>query len=182
MRSVPVLTAVIIGAVAVISGCGQQHPGISAGGGVAASPAASSASSPPSSPASPPPSSPGGNVAAAACVGRPATRGRLTLTNADSGQSFCVKTGTNVVVYLKGSMAHKWSPILANSSILKPSANGALMLALGVTGASFMAAAPGTAFVESSRPVCGPGDSAASAGMLVCDAIINFRVSVTVVR
>ena len=27
MRSVPVLTAVIIGAAAVIAGCGQQHPG-----------------------------------------------------------------------------------------------------------------------------------------------------------
>ena len=124
MRSAPVL-AVIIGAAAVISGCGNQQPGGSGGGAVA--PRASATASPPaaSSPATthgpPVPASPATPVAAAACDGRSATHGRLTLTNADDGESFCVKVGTNVVVYLRGSTAHKWQRIFTNSSVLTPS-------------------------------------------------------------
>ncbi len=170
MRSVPVLAAVIIGAAAVLSGCGQQHPGTSAAG-AASSPSAAS---------------PAGQVAAA-CGGGSAMQGHaLTITSVDNGKSFCVTRGTGVAVYLKGTPARKWARIQASSAVLKPSANGELMLALGVTGASFVAARPGTAIITSSRPACGPGvppgDGATGAGTLPCATILAFRVTVTVVR
>ena len=167
MRGTQVLTAAVIGAAAVISGCGQQHP---------RPPAAAAPSS--SAPAPP------GSVTAAC---RPAMRGaRLTITAADNDRSFCVTRGTAVTVLLKGTAARKWAPIRVSSAALTPHANGELMLALGVTGASFLATQPGTAAILSGRPACGPGvppgDSASGTGTLSCDTIIAFRVTVTVVH
>jgi hypothetical protein len=170
VRSVPVLTAVIIGAAAVILGCGQQH-GVAAGAPEATAPAASSPAS----------------IAPACRGGGPAMHARsLTVTNADNGESLCVTRGTAVAVYLKGTPARKWAPIHASSAVLAPAANGALTLALGVTGASFTAAQAGTAVITSSRPACGsgvpPGDSAPATGTLACGAVLAFHVTVTVVR
>jgi hypothetical protein len=165
MRGTQVLTAVIIGVATVLSGCGQQP-----GTGAAAAPSPSAAT-------------PGSG--AAAC--RPGTHGtRLAVTTADNGKSFCVTRGTNVVVFLKGSVARKWAAIHASPGVLVPHANGELALPIGVTGASFLAVQPGTAVITSSRPACGPGvppgDSATGTGSLSCDAIIAFRVAVTVIR
>ena len=160
MRGVPVLTAAVISTAVVLSGCGQQH---GTGVGVAA-----------------PPPSPGSGSSGSCPGGRPATHGKLTITGAESGASFCVTRGTNVVVFLKGTPARKWSPIHASSGVLRPSANGELALALGVTGASFEAARPGTAVITSGRPACGPGETA-SGGSLSCDAILAFRATVTVI-
>jgi hypothetical protein len=166
MRGTHVLTAVIIGAAAVLSGCGRHPvPG--------AAPAPSSSAT----------ASPGGGAAAS----RPGAHGtRLTVTTADNYKSFCVTRGTNVVVFLKGSAARKWAPIHASPRVLVPHANGELALAIGVTGASFLAVQPGTAIITSSRPACGPGvppgDSATGTGTFSCDAIIAFRVAVTVIR
>jgi hypothetical protein len=164
MRGTQVLTAVIIGAAAVLSGCGR-HPGT----GTAAAPPSSASASPGSG--------------AAACG--PVTHGgRLAVTAADNGKSFCVTRGTNVVVFLKGTAARKWAPVHASPAVLVPHANGEFTLAIGVTGASFLAVQPGTAVITSSRPACGPGvppgDSATGTGTLSCDAIIAFRVTVTV--
>jgi hypothetical protein len=167
MRGVPVLAAAAIGAAAVLSGCGQQH-GTGAG---AAAPASSS------SPAT------GPGPSALCAGGRPAAHGsRLTITGADSGSSFCVTRGTNVTVFLKGTPARKWSPIKASGSALRPSANGELALALGVTGASFAAVQPGTAIITSGRPACGPGETASGTGSMSCNAILAFRVTVTVLH
>jgi len=166
MRGVPVLTAAVIGTAVVLSGCGQQH---GTGVGVAA-PAPSTSHSPAS-----------GSGSSGSCPGgRPATHGKLTINGAESGAAFCVTRGTNVVVFLKGTPARKWSPIHASSGVLRPSANGELALALGVTGASFEAAQPGTAVITSGRPACGPGETA-SGGSLSCDAILEFRATVTVI-
>ena len=165
MRGTQILTAVIIGAAAVISGCGQQHP-------VTVAPPVAKQSSVGAAPQCP--------------DGQPAGRGKLTITAADGGKSFCVARGTAVTVLLKGTAARKWAPIHASPAILAPHANGELMLALGVTGASFVATQPGVAVITSGRPACGPGvppgDSASGTGTLSCDAIIAFRVNVTVVR
>jgi hypothetical protein len=165
MRGTQILTAVIIGAAAVISGCGQQHPVTVA----------------------PPVATQSGVGAAPRCPdGQPAARGKLTITAADGGKSFCVARGTAVTVLLKGTAARKWAAIHVSSAVLAPHANGELMLALGVTGASFVAAQPGVAVITSGRPACGPGvppgDSASGTGTLSCDAIIAFRVNVTVAR
>ena len=82
MRSVPVLIAVIIGAAAVIAGCGQQHPG---NGAAAPAPSAS-------------PSHP---MVACANASPAAQPSKLTITAADNGRSFCVTRGTSVAVFLK---------------------------------------------------------------------------------
>jgi hypothetical protein len=164
MRGTQVLTAVIIGVVAVLAGCGQQHPDAAVDPGT---PPARSTDAP---------ACPGGQPAWHAS--------KLTITAADSGMSFCVARGTTVTVLLKATAARKWAPIHASSGALAPRANGELTLAAGVTGASFVAAAPGTAVITSSRPACGPGvpPGEGTPGTLECDAIIAYRVTVTVVR
>src|SRR5215470_5381816 len=140
MRGVPVLTAVIIGGAAVIAGCGQQHPG----SGVAA-------------PA--PSASPSHPMAACANASPAAHPGKLIITAADNGRSFCVTRGTNVTVFLKGTTDATWDQIRASSAVLQPRANGELTLPIGVTGASFAAVQPGTAIISSGRPACGPGST-----------------------
>ena len=169
MRSVPVPAAVIIGLAALISGCGQR-----AGSGAAApAPAASRPAS------------------VAVCRGaQPAKHAsKLTITAADNGESLCVSRGTNVAVFLKGTPTRKWEPIQASSAVLRSSANGERTLPIGVTGASFAAAQPGTAVITSGRPVCGPAappqgstPGTGGSGTVECGAILAFRVTVTVVR
>ena len=168
MRSVPVLTAAIISAVAVITGCGQQHPG---SGAAAPAPSAS-------------PSHP---VAACANAAPAAQPSKLTITAADNGRSFCVTRGTSVMVFLRGTPSRKWSSIRASSTVLRPHASGEFTLVIGVTGASFVAVRPGTAIISSGQPACGPstlpkGSSSAGSGTLECGAILVFRVTVTVVH
>jgi hypothetical protein len=84
-----------------------------------------------------------------------------------------MRVGQQVIVYLNGSSAHMWAPIHSDSSDLKPTANGHLMLRLGVTGAAFIAARPGIAHITSARPVC-------TKGPVRCDAMIAFQVTVVI--
>jgi hypothetical protein len=178
MRSVPVLAAVALGAVAVISGCGQQHMGPPQAGAPSPLPAGAS-SPPPASSSSPPPSAP----RAGSCHGGGGPqRGVITLTNADNGRSVCVRRGAAVLVYLRGAQASRWSVIHASSGVLRPRANGHGLLALGVTGASFVAVRPGAASITSTRLVCPtpPPNSGSQSGTVECGAILGFRVSVRV--
>jgi hypothetical protein len=184
MRSVPVLTAVTLATVAVISGCGQQSAGTPAGPPQAGapSPLPAGASSPPSA-SSPVPPPPPGTRHAGTCHGGVAPRLRMiTLTNADNGRTVCVRRGAAVLVYLQGTPASRWSVIHVSSGVLRPHANGHGLLALGVTGASFVAARPGTASITSTRPACPtpPPSSGSQSGTVECGAILGFRVSVRV--
>jgi hypothetical protein len=175
MRSAPVLAAVALGAVAVISGCGQQPRGNPVGPPLAGAPSPPLAGVP-----SPPPP---GTGHAGACHGGPAPRLRvITLTNADNGRSVCVRRGTAVQVYLRGTLASRWSAIHASSGVLQPRADGHMLLAVGVTGASFVAARPGTASITSIRQACPtpPPNAGAQSGTVECGAILGFRVSVRV--
>jgi hypothetical protein len=141
MRSVSLLAAAVIGASALAAACGQQQAG-SAASGSSSSPAPSTA----------PP-------AAAACGSAtptaPANR-TLTLNTGDNGRSFCIRPGTGVLVYLKGTPQRKWDALRASSAAMAPAANGHLALALGVTGGYFVAAHPGVAAITSTRSPCGP--------------------------
>jgi len=163
MRSVSALAvAVIIGASAVTAACGQQRPGPIASG--------TAASSPP----------------AAACGAMPAVLGpgrTLTLSMTDSSRSFCVRRGTGVLIYLRGTATHKWGPLKSSSAVLVPSANGHLSLALGVTGGYFVAARPGSAVITSARSRCGPAvrpTVPATSGKASCGSIELFRVTIRV--
>ena len=176
MRSVPALTAVVIGAVVLASGCGQQHQGTPAG-----PPLAGSSASAPSSAPAPQPGVPG----AATCHGASASKATLvTVTYADNGGMVCVRPGTAVQVFLKGIPPHKWSAIRASSAVLQPHANGRMMLALGVTGGSFLAVRRGTAVITSTMMACGPtttpGNAAAQSGGLECGAIVAFHTTIKV--
>jgi hypothetical protein len=141
MRSVPLLAAAVIGVSALTAACGQQQTG-SAAGGSSGSPA--------------PPSGP---PAAAACGSAtptaPAHR-TLTLGAGDNGRSFCIRPGTGVLVYLRGTPTHKWDPLKSSSAAMVPTANGHLALVLGVTGGYFVASHPGVAAITSTRNPCGP--------------------------
>ena len=175
MRSAPALVGVALGAVLLASGCGQQHAGIPAG-----PPLSSSLSAAPVP--SPAPSDPG----TASCHSGSASRAAwITITYADNGQTLCVRRGTAVQVYLRGTATNRWSAIRAsNEAVLAPHANGRLMLMVGVTGASFLAAHPGTATIRSFQQPCGPsstpGNGAATGGVLECGVIIAFHATVKV--
>ena len=179
MRNVPALVAVALGAVTLASGCGQQHAGTPAGPPLSGSSSSSPSATPVPYPA---PSDPG----TASCHSGSASRAALiTITYADNGQTLCVRRGTAVQVYLRGTATNRWSAIHAsNEAVLAPHASGRLMLMVGVTGASFLAAHPGTATIRSFQQPCGPGqtpgNAAAQSGTLECGVIIAFHATVEV--
>jgi hypothetical protein len=174
MRSVSFLAAAaVIGLSALTAACGQQPAG-SAASGSSGSPAPST-----------------GPPAAAACGSATPTsppHRTLTLSTGDSGGSFCVKPGTGVLIYLKGTPTAKWATLKSSSAALVATANGHLALALGVTGGYFVAARPGVAAITSSRSPCGsqasPGPSTGPATSnqikSQCGVIQTFRVTVRV--
>jgi hypothetical protein len=137
MRSVSFLAAAVIGLSALTAACGEQAAGSAATGssGAGAPPAAACGSATPTSP----------------------PHRTLTLSTADSGGSFCVKRGTGVLIYLRGTPTAKWAALRSSSAAMVPRANGHLMLALGVTGGYFVATRPGVAAITSSRNPCGSG-------------------------
>jgi hypothetical protein len=177
MRSFSVLTAaVIIGASVLTAACGQQAPGPAASG-----PAASSAAITPSA------TSPAASAPATACRAAVAVLGpgrTLTLNTTDSSRSFCVRRGTGVLIYLRGTETARWGPLKSSSAALVPSANGHLALALGVTGGYFVAAQPGSAVISSARSRCEssavPPTVPTTSGKASCGSIELFRVTIGV--
>ena len=183
MRSVPVLVAVVLGAVVLASGCGRQHVVTSAGPPLSASSGSPSSSS--STSAVPMPSPVPGGPGTASCGSAAPPIALITITYADNGRMLCVRPGTAVQVYLKGTATNRWSPIhTTNEAVLTPHTNGRLMLMVGVTGASFLAVHRGTATITSFRQPCGPnatpGNEAAQSGVMECGVIIAFHVTVKV--
>jgi hypothetical protein len=127
-----------------------------------------SGAGPASSPAASPSAGTCGTAAKAAPPGSV-----LTLGNRDNGDTFCVRVGQHVTIFLDGSPSRLWSVIRSDSSVLVPSPDGRLMLRLGVTGASFLAARPGVAHLTSARTLC-------ASGPIRCDALVEFQVTVVV--
>ena len=176
MRGMSVL-AVTVAATALVSGCGSRPAGTVAAG-AAGSPTAAGRASPTAFPGTP---------AAPGCHGSsPAVhRGVVVLRNDDSYRSFCVRRGTVLLVYLKGTAASRWSAIHASSAALVPRPGGPPMMLRGVTGGSFVAARAGTAVLSSFRYACGstatpPPNAGSPPGTPECGAILGFRVTVTV--
>lgn len=100
----------------------------------------------------------------------------LTIKNADNGRILCATVGERVLVFLTGTMGRKWSPIEAGSAALTPAASGELALRVGVTGASFIAAHPGSARISSARVGC---KRSVAAG---CVTSMTFHATVVVSR
>jgi hypothetical protein len=178
MRSVAVLAAAVIAGVSALTvACGPPRPAPAASG-----PAASAASATPAA-TSPAASAP---AAAAACGSAPAVLGpgrTLTLGNADNSRTFCVRQGTGVLIYLHGTATARWGTLRSSSAALVPSANGHLMLALGVTGGYFIATQPGSAVISSARPRCGQlaaPSAPTTSGKASCGSVELFRVTIKV--
>ena len=142
MRSVPVFVALALGVMVLASGCGQEHQGTPAG-----------PPQPVSATAAPLPGDPG---TAASCGSAAPPISLITITYADNGRTLCVRRGTAVQVYLTGTPANRWMAVHASGDALVPHAHGRLMVKLGVTGASYLAAHPGTTTITSFREPAGP--------------------------
>jgi hypothetical protein len=83
---------------------------------------------------------------------RPGGPGRsFTIDGRDNGKSFCVRAGTGIFVFLHGKPATMWSPILSSSGAVQRRPSGVMSLALGVTGAYFVASGHGRATLSSHR-------------------------------
>ncbi|MBV9380444.1 MAG: hypothetical protein JOY82_16045 [Streptosporangiaceae bacterium] len=156
---VPVVFAAVACTLVAATACGQQRAG---------SPAHATAT------AAPPSSSP-----AAACGAAAPQAGRtVTITASDNEKSLCVKTGTEVLVFLRGTLRSKWAPIHSSSAALAPKPYGGLTLQVGVTGAAFEAARPGIATITSARNPCGP--AASHSPRLECGVIMEYRVTLVI--
>jgi hypothetical protein len=173
---VPALAVLAIGVMALASGCGKQHQGTPPGPPLASSPAASPVPAP----------SPGDPGAAASCRGTSAPKAaQVTITNANNGQTVCVRPGTAVLVLLRGLPPHKWTAIHATGTALRPHANGRMTLQFGVTGGSYLAVHRGTSVITSGLMTCGPTQTppnadAQSGGGMECGGILGFRTTVKV--
>src|SRR5262249_60423809 len=89
---------------------------------------------PPPASSPPPPPPPGAGHAGMCHGGAPASDARvITLTNADNGRSVCMRRGTAVQVYLRGTQASRWSVIHGRSGALRTRANGHMLLAAVVS-------------------------------------------------
>jgi len=102
-----------------------------------------------------------------------------TVSAADSGKTVCLKVGDELAVVLRTPPQEEirfWKPVQdSDPSVLAPSANGALTLARGATGANYRAVASGTAVLTSYRFPCA-GQATASP----CYGSDQFTVRVVV--
>jgi hypothetical protein len=116
------------------------------------------------------------------------------ITQADNGETFCVRVGGTVAVLLRSGDSHLWLRPLASGSALKPAPSGDASLVKGMTGAWFSAVRPGQVLVTSVRPPCEvvisaakgdlqPSDSAPKSYPLrFCAPGHRFSVSIVVAR
>jgi len=96
------------------------------------------------------PAQPGAPSPRGACTGAPQTQ-TVTLSEQDNGRQVCVAAGTQVEIYLKGTMTDKWSNPVPDSGVLRPVASGKGALAVGVTAGFYVADHPGQARVTAVR-------------------------------
>jgi hypothetical protein len=102
--------------------------------------------------------------------------GQVSLSEADDGKQVCLATGTALELYLHGTVDSKWSQPTADGTALRPTASGKRALQVGVTAGFFVADAPGTVHLTAQRAAC----PSPSSGGMACQALIGFRVTITV--
>jgi len=144
-----VLSLMLLTGTLAVAGCAQTGPG-----SAAPVPYESSAPAPttsaPSPTASPVPTQPGAPIPKGACTGVPQTQ-TVTLSEQDNGRQVCVATGTQLEIYLKGTMTDKWSNPVPDSGVLRPVASGKGALAVGVSAGFYVADHPGQTRVTAFR-------------------------------
>ncbi|HET7018983.1 MAG TPA: hypothetical protein VFI65_34010 [Streptosporangiaceae bacterium] len=157
--------------VALTAGCGVQAGGT--GGG-------SHHGGPGSKDGTPSPQPGGTRAASTKCV-HPrggSERTTITLTNSANNKVLCVLKGVGVFVALHGTPKAMWAAVASSSAALQPRPNGALSLPVGVTGAFFVATAPGTAKLTSTLRPCPAKPRTHAAAP--CLKLIKFSVTIKV--
>jgi hypothetical protein len=93
----------------------------------------------------------------------------VTVTNADNGETLCVRPGAVVLVLLSNATGEirESGPLTATPEVLP-------MLLPGVKGAAFAAGQPGTATISSVLSPCGTGPG------IHCMLLMLFRVTIDV--
>jgi hypothetical protein len=95
-----------------------------------------------------------------------ACRSVATVTEADSGHTYCISRSARLEVYLHGTPQDRWPPITLEGDALRRIPSGKGMLGLGVTGGFFIAAHLGTASLTSTRHPCPRPGQAGTCGSL----------------
>lgn len=118
---------------------------------------------------------------------RPVASKSLVLTQASTGKTICVRVGTKVTVYLRGTRSQPWTEPVATGHALKGVPNGAFSLVVGLTAASYAAARPGKSLILSVRPPCLASvpiknEAMPKFGFRFCPPDRRFAVTVIVVR
>lgn len=122
------------------------------------------------------PPSPAGSPAPAGPSGSPSVAPTVVVTEADSGKTVDLPVGARLEVFLHSSRSNMWSAITVDGAALRPVADGKLALAVGVTGAAYVAEVPGKAHLASNRRLC----PSPSPGTVSCSAMQDFAVTVEV--
>lgn len=87
-------------------------------------------------------------------VSSPTCQAISTVTEADSGHTYCLARSARVEVYLHGTAQDRWPAITVDGDALRRTPSGKGTLALGVTGGFFAADHAGTAHLTSTRHPC----------------------------
>jgi hypothetical protein len=186
LRAVAVTSLAVSGLAATLAGCGSQVAGAPARPAAppSASPAGSvnpggpdipapSGGSPAPSSVRPAPPTPGAGCGGMRLLPASGETGVLTLRNSSNGDTFCVRAGERLDVYLTGAPGRMWASIQSDSRSVLAMTHGQLTLPVGETGAFFAALHQGIAHLSSARQVC-------AAKPIHCDALIAFRATVIV--
>jgi hypothetical protein len=158
--------AVILGLLTATMGCGRQTAAVTP-----VLPAtATTATATPAATAGP-------SQRTATCASR-----SLTITIAGNNKSLCVRVGTTIAVFLRGTLSDKWAVIRSDSAALARRPDPRLTLQVGVTGAAFKAAHPGVATVSSVRYPCrlAAGTVTRQPPAMHCDSAHAFRVTLVI--
>jgi hypothetical protein len=105
----------------------------------------------------------------------PSCQAVTTVTEADSGRTYCLARAMRVEVYLHGTARDRWPPVTLDGDALRRTTSGKGMLALGVTGGFFVADHTGTAHLTAARRPCDQ-----SAPVANCRAPRTFEITVVV--
>jgi hypothetical protein len=101
---------------------------------------------------------------------RNCSKSGVTVTNADNGETLCVRRGAAVLVLLSNATGdiHATGPLTARPEVLP-------RLVPGVKGAAFVAGRPGAASISTVLSPCGSGPG------IHCMLLMLFRVTIDVV-
>ncbi|MFF7211011.1 hypothetical protein ACFZAU_10780 [Streptomyces sp. NPDC008238] len=152
-------TAAAVAATALLlTGCGAQSGG-PAGGSPSGSPSSTGSAGTGT-----------GTGTAGACAAE------VALTAADTGRTVCVTAGGTVRVTLDGTPDRPWSRVTGEGAALVPT-NAGIGAPRGDTIAAYRAAAPGTARLTATQPLCA---SPTAPDQVACLGLREWTVTVRV--